>query len=315
MTATLTTPGYIHGMTHIGDAKTLRANVEAAGGAMSASLLHLLAAHELLSVAPGATDHSAPIIAAAVAGDLTAAKLNKLVGEAAVAEAAAQLRSNLARRASGDIVRQFGAELVGGAADEIVASLRPQFDDAAKRIEDALQIVRLDLDYARFVDEASPEALGAYQGLKSAVAVIDRVLAIAVQFGPRSTSFPLIMHPTEGGVYDDFVNVEDAALFVTPPGSPIAGWTSRLRDHRAAVASQQSIKPRDLGLKFSPWLSGGLRLNTISEACELVRVFAETVADNNVTPGLVGRVVNPYRAEAAGDVEVFGPDGSVAEVV
>jgi len=202
-----------------------------------------------------------------------------------VAEAAARVRGDLARRAGGDIVKQFGAELVGGAADEILASLRPQFDDAAKRIEDALRIVNLDLDYARFVDEASPEALSAYQGLRSAVAVIDRVLAIAVQFGPRSTSFPLILSPTDGGVYDDFVNVDDAALFVTPPGAPIAGWTSALRDHRAAVASQSSIRPVSVGLRFSPWLRGGLQLNTVAAAREHVRVFAETVADNLVTAG------------------------------
>jgi hypothetical protein len=60
-----------------------------------------------------------------------------------------------------------------------------------------------------------------------------------------------------------------------------------------------------------------LRLNTVVEARELVRAWAETMVDNTITPGLVGRLRYPYktRAEVPGDVEVFGADGSVEAVI
>jgi len=48
-----------------------------------------------------------------------------------------------------------------------------------------------------------------------------------------------------------------------------------------------------------------------------VRGWAETMVDNTITLGLVGRLRNLYktRAEAAGDVEVFGANGSVEAVI
>ena len=108
--------------------------------------------------------------------------------------------------------------------------------------------------------------------------MVRRIPNLALQFGPRLTTWPLIAKPVEGGLYDAFIGVEDAALFVTLPGHPVGGWSNALREHRAAVASQRSIKPQDLGMRFSPWLRGGLRLNTTSEGREHVRAFAETVS-------------------------------------
>jgi hypothetical protein len=86
-----------------------------------------------------------------------------------------------------------------------------------------------------------------------------------------------------------------------------------------AQASLRSIKPQDLGMRTSPWAQTGLRLNTISEAREGVRLWAEQTVHNSTPASLAGRYINPYtaktRATEPGEVEILGNDGAVRAVV
>jgi hypothetical protein len=285
----------IHGHTnaaHINNARQLAADVEALGGALSPALGNILDAHGLLSTPPAASDPHTAVIDEAATGTLTAAKLDKLIASAAQAHAAAQMRRELAGRASRDLLQRFGRELLDGGADAILASLRPAFDGAAATIEEALQLVDLSQPYSTFIDEADPDELAAYQRLRPAADTIDRIVALAMQFGPRSITFPLIVRPVEGIGHEEF-SLDDWAIFTATPEG-VRSASQYMRDYHDAVASQRSIKPTDICMRFSPWLRGGLRLNSVTEARESVRQWAETKWDNQLSPDLVGRLRNPY---------------------
>jgi hypothetical protein len=278
--------------THITHARRLAADVESLGGTLPTALCNLLDAHALLTSPQDHSDPLAAIVDTAATGALTAKKLSELVDAGAQARASTQFRGELAARAHDRLVQRFGHELLNGAADEILDSVRPKFDDAAATIEDALKLVDLRHDYQAFIDEADPDALAAYQRLKPAVATITEIIALAIQFGPRSITFPLITRPDEGIGHEEF-SLDDAAIF-TATASLVVSTSKHMRDYTAAVASQRSISPTNMGMRFSPWLRGGLRLNTISEARETVRAWAEQQFDSALTPGLVGRLRNPY---------------------
>jgi len=293
MTTTPLVPNIGHTRTtHIGDARRLAADVESLGGRLPKALRNLLDAHALLTAPQAASDPLAAIVDTAAIGALTAKKLSELVDAAAQARASAQFRGELAARAGDELVRRFGHELLDGAADAILDSVRQKFDEAAKTIEDCLQLVNLRQDYRAFIDEADPDALGAYQRLKPAAATVSEIITLATQFGPRSITFPMITRPDEGIGHEEF-SLENPAIF-TATADTVVSASKHMRDYTAAVASQRSIMPTNMGMRFSPWLRGGLRLNTISEARETVRAWAEQQFDNALTPGLVGRLRNPY---------------------
>ena len=267
MTITPLTPrvGHHSNVTSFADARQLVADVESLGGKAPKTLHNLLDAHAALTAPPApASDPLATILDAATDGTLSAKKLAELIDASAQSRAAETFRGDLARRAAGELVRRFGVELLNGAADEILDSLRPAFEQAAATIDEALQLVDLSQPYEEFVNSADPDQLAAYQRLRPAAATIDQIVSLATRFGPRSLSWPLIVSPVEGGIYDAFVPVEDRALFVVPPGGSIGSWSNMWR----------SYNPGGMGMRTSPWMTGGLRLNSVSEAREHVRVFA-----------------------------------------
>jgi hypothetical protein len=278
-------------VTHINDARKLAADVESLGGTVPAALRNLLDAYATLTAPAPTLDPFAAVLDAAAAGKLTPAKLTELVNASAQTRAAEQLRGELSgRRAALALMQRFSRELLNGAADEILNSLRPKFDEAAATIEECLQLVDLGLDYHAFIDQADPDALAAYQRLKPAAATIGEIVCLAMQFGPRSITFPLITRPVEGIGDEEFALTDEAIFIATPEG--VRSATKFLLDHQAAVASQRSIKPTNMGMRFSPWLRGGLRLNSVTREC--VRVWAEQTWDNHLAPSHAGILHNPY---------------------
>ena len=187
-----------------------------------------------------------------------------------------------------------GAILADGGADAILDSVRPVFDAAARTVEQSLQLVNLDQDAATFINEADPDALAAYQALKPAVAVIERVLGLAAKFGLRSITFPLISKPSVAGSipFEHLNGIKDEALFTTDPAAGGGGLASTMRaynDHAAALASQRTLNPQRMGMRagLGPHVHGGLRLNTIDEARDM-RSWAEAMTDNAITSDLAG---------------------------
>lgn len=307
------------GNTRIADIHQLRTDVEAIGGTFPEALNNLLAVNDLLRPtsqpvpAPrGLTPLAEPVLDAAVAGGLTETRLEEIVFDAALARVVAETRVEITRAAQVSIVRRAGKMLAEGAADEIVLSLRPQFDEAARTIERALELVNLNHDYETFFDHADMDKLDALHALKPACDEIARIVNVAARFGRKSLSFPLIGTPEIGGSapVEDIFGLADAALFSTDPTLGVSGLLSvatAIAEHDKAIASQRTLNPQDMGMraKFGPFARGGLRLNTVTEARDLLRAWAEAKTDNQVSAEHIAILGNPYR------VEVFPLDDDV----
>jgi hypothetical protein len=129
-------PGYNSISTRVGDISQLRIDVEALGGTFPTALTNLLNAYELIRSKPVGGDLAAPFLDAAVAGERTEAKFDKLTRKAVLDQADAQFRGDLGRRTAGDVVVRAGAILADGGADAILASARPTFHAASQTIEE-----------------------------------------------------------------------------------------------------------------------------------------------------------------------------------
>lgn len=231
--------------------------VHAVGGTVPQSLSNLIAAAETLKAAPpAASDPAAAILAAAVSGELTEAKLGELVGIAAAEQAVVDYRAKVRDRAEPMLACRFADELADGAADDILDSLRERFDAAAEVITIGATSIDLDQDLESFLDSALPEQLVAYQSLKPATDTVAEIIDFAGRyFGCRFTGegYSVLRRPTSR--YAGWVFNED--VFTTAPESAL---NARIDD--------SGFRPS--GLRFSPWLRANLRLNTIAEAQQLL---------------------------------------------
>lgn len=321
---TLTAPGF-RTATHLGDLRQLRAEVEALGGEFPAALAGLMDAIDLINSRaqrPVDKDLARPLLDAAVAGELDDAKFASIVRAAATAQAEAQAGRDLARAAYGDLIPTAGSVLANGGGDFILDTLRPTFDEDAQTITRARQLVSLDQDAARFIEEADPEALTAYQAIKPAAQRIGRIIAVAAQFGhSRKAPFPLIADPTIGGSvpFEDLEQMPDDSLFLAHPEHGAGGLMSMMQvrnNYDQAMASQRTIRPQSLGMRagLGPYVNADMRLNTVSEAREIMRAWSEAKFDNTVSTDYLQTLGNPYRVEVSplDDDERF-PYGKPAE--
>jgi hypothetical protein len=211
--------------------------------------------------APAPADPTRQIIDAAASGEVEADALRAMITESAQAQAGAEyftrLQSNIALAA----VRRVPAELCNGGADELIDSLRPNFDEAAAVIADALQEVDISWSPERLASEGTPKQLKAWRALPAALGVIEEIAQIVAQFGPRGT-FKVMDAP--GGV--DLFTLRDEALFTTT-----FDWV-RASD---VIKSRRTV----LDWRTSPWLRLPLRLNTLDQAREQLRAYAEGAWD------------------------------------
>jgi hypothetical protein len=97
---------------------------------------------------------------------------------------------------------------------------------------------------------ADPDALGAYQSLKPAAATIAQIAALAVQFGPRSFTFPLIERPFEGIGHEEFWLHNEAIFTATGDGVRSASIYMREYDRKASEPATDSLanNRRSVGL-------------------------------------------------------------------
>ncbi|MDO2976025.1 hypothetical protein P5V62_16735 [Mycobacteroides abscessus subsp. massiliense] len=304
---------------HIGEIRRLRDEVIALGGKCPKSLADLIDAHDLIAQSQGtvplAGSEFGPVFDAAVAGKLTPKRLDDLTTAAAGERVRSQFRADLRNAFGSEIVRRTGILLVNGGADEIIDSLRPAFTAAAAVIEHSLSLVDLDQDYPEFVHSASVDQLEAIQKIDAASIVTGDILAlVANKFGPRSHLFPLIEKPVDLGTYDEFKGIRNEAIWTTDPAggvSALLGESSWYAQREAAVYSQRTIQPQNMGMrgKFGAHVFRGLRLNSVVEARELVRLFAETVVDKWTRPE--DMTPNPFKKSVTAPVD----DGVRVEVL
>ncbi|BBZ17080.1 hypothetical protein [Mycolicibacterium gadium] len=268
-------------------ARQLCEQVAAAGGVVPPVLTQLLDAVTLLAEHPAPRDPVKPIVAAAAAGELTDETLTELLAAAARDAAAADYRGSIRARVETAVLDRFHRALVAGAADEILDSLRESFTEAATQLTDALATVDTSVDPRQLADQGTAEELAAYRSIRPAVQRLDEIASLAALFGPRSISWAVIDQPD----VIEMRGVVDEALMTTDSDLMQAGAAFRAR--RSDIRS-------------SPWLRLTPRLNSISQAKERLRQFAETAWDElNANPPATfderGNTVpiprtNPYEA-------------------
>jgi hypothetical protein len=133
------------------------------------------------------------IVGAAVDGTVTAYRRDALITEAALPQMRAVYLGDLKRRTERLFVAAFHQALDDGAADEILDSLRAQFDAASEAIAKAKALgINAESEVEHILATAEPGLIEAWQQLDGHLAIINSIGAIASQFGCRTARFPLI---------------------------------------------------------------------------------------------------------------------------
>lgn len=302
----------------------LRHEVTELGGTIPEAITNLVDAQLIIQGGRGTAPRSGvdEVLDAAESGSFTAAKAEELIVGASSRQQQYQFRRDLAASMEPAVMTRIGRLLVQGGADEIIDSLRPAFHAAASTLDECLQLVDLSSDYSTFVNETkSPDALFAFQRIREAAETTGRILTlVSGQFGPRSHYFPVLTAIHGGDIGEEFSAIPDAIVWTADPNLGVSGFISEARGYRTysdAMYSQRTIKPQNMGMRaqFGEHVRSGLRLNTTSEARELLRAWAEATFGNQITAGLAGRIENPYTvntskkgATLAGEVEVLVDD-------
>lgn len=274
------------GSISISTCRALTQSVENAGGATPAVLRNLLAGYDDLAeqtVQP--SDPARAVIDAYAAGKPDRAA--ELITAAAQLQHDSDYRSVLRQRAEGMVVERFFKELCRGAADEILTSLRPQFDAAAEALAAATVVVDINSDPSQLAEIGTPEQLDAWRAIRPAVAQLDAISVIARRFGPRSPDFGVLDQPP---IVDPIDLVDDAVMCASSD----------------LVQAGRAFRARRADIRTAPWLRITPKLNTIAEAKERLRAWAETewnlINPHHPSRGRIdenGRVVpevrrNPY---------------------
>jgi len=224
-----------------------------------------------------------------LAGTLTAEKLAELAPVAASAAATADYLRGLARSCEHTLVGQWHRQMKNGAADQILNSLRKNFDTHAAAIGVARSLFTAESTPEHVLASAEPKAIEAWQQLEGHLKVITRIAAIASQFGCRPTAqFPQI---TEYSLAEN-ARVDDRALMCCD-GSLIAdSWLFG--------------RPDPAGHRSSPFFKTALRLRTIAEAQERYNEFAAIEFDK-VHSGPRGGWIDPATGQMVEDPRPENP--------
>jgi len=275
--------------TDIRDCARLATAITACGGAVPDALGHLLAAHTLLSSPAAAQAPETDILTHALDGSLTAKKLAELAPAAATADLVNGYLRRLAGSSAHTLIGQWHRELKAGAADQILDSLRKNFDKHAEAIGVARSLFTAESTPEHVLASAEPKAIEAWQQLEGHLKVITRIAAIASQFGCRPTAqFPQI---TEYSLAEN-ARVDDRALMCCD-GSLIAdSWLFG--------------RPDPAGHRTSPFFKTALRLHSIAEAQSRYDEFG-AVAFDKVHSGPRGGFIDPTTGQMVEDPRPENP--------
>ena len=200
-------------------------------------------------------------------------RLDEAIADAANAQRVAEYRAGLRQRIELPVIKQFAQELENGAGDEIIDSLRGDFDAAAAALAKIKERVEPGVSAEAFLAQADADGLEAWNQFDRHLAVLDRIAVVVGDFGPHG-SFELVQ----------------------PPQGPVAAWAGEI-DRRALlfvgpdtnlISTSQTFRACQGGRhRASAWfkLAGVLQLSSIDQAREKVRAwseatFAATVSDN-----------------------------------
>jgi hypothetical protein len=248
-------------------ADALVAAVESLKVAPPTRLTNLVRAYEVITTSVQITDPAAAIVDAAVAGELTTAKLDKMCASAVAYKAAVEYRSTLAQRADRPCTKRFAALLAEGDADAILDGLRPAFDDAATRLAAVREMVDPSSSAEALATTATPEQLQAWRTLPDILTLLERISRVATTFGVLGR-FPLVDDPRReiGSIRSHGYGLRDEAILC------VEGDLDQV--------SQVFAQPHPVGdVRTSPWLRLRPKLFTIGEAGERLRAWSESVFD------------------------------------
>lgn len=254
-----------YSFTGVRHARALLAEIAECGVEPPKVLTDLIGAFDDLAKASAVSDPIGELVKAVAGGQLRGKELDKRVAETAVAMHVAEFRAGLQARVEPVLVRQFINALdEGGAADEVIDSLRPAFDTAATKLAECAELVNPNTDAETFLASASPEQIAAWRDVDEHVATLTKVSSVVGNFGPHSNSFPLLEVPANLTNVGFINNI--GTLCVDPQ------WDLG----RACALFQKFGSHRN-----SPWFRGAsmLRLNSIAEAREKIRAWAESSWD------------------------------------
>ena len=279
--------------TNIADFQQLAAAVTACGGVVPDRIGRLLSAHRLLST-PGAADPpEKAILTAALKGELDEKSLAKMLPAAASAEIVNAYRAELAHRAEHVIVGQLHRELTAQCANEILDSLRGNFDKHAAALAKARSLgISAESSPEHILATGEPGLVEAWNSLNEHIAAVSKIGAIAIGFGPRMGGFPQLREYPGG---ENF-RLVDAAIMCT--------------DGSLLVESSWFQSPNQ-GHRTSPWARCTLKLHSIASATARYNEFAAGEFDRINDRDLGGRLdlatgvvtphprpKNPYRKSA-----------------
>jgi hypothetical protein len=189
-----------------------------------------------------------------LAGTLDQKTLEKLLTAAATAAMVNGHRQDLARRSEHVLIGAWHRELEAGAADQILAGVRGKFDKAAAAIAHARSVIPMQSSPEHILATAGDGALEAWRTLDEHLRIVDKIGAIASQFGPRLGNFTMIKEFANA----DGFRLEDRAIMCT--AGPLVTDSALFRQPGAHRAS--------------PWARTTLKLHTIDEARDRYRQWA-----------------------------------------
>lgn len=181
--------------TAFSDCVRFAASLTAIGGSLPKRLQGLLSGWEVLNAPAGAARQDDPIVDAALAGNLTPAKLAELLPAAAAAAQANEYRAGLGRSIEHTLTGEWHRQLKAGGADAVLDSLRDRFNEHAEAIEAARGLINPDSTAEHVIESGQPELVTAWKQLPTHIEAVSRIGRVAAQFGSQSTAaFPRSPH-------------------------------------------------------------------------------------------------------------------------
>ena len=173
----------------LADARRLIAAIQACGVTAPKPLSEVLQAHERLSQAPPVADPTRSLVKVALQGNATPETISAQLESTAIARLVVAERQGLLQRCEPALLDEFCRRLDNGGADAVLDALRAPFDKAATSIREALEVIAMLPSSAdEFMASATGKQLAAWQSLPPAIAVLDRVAAVAARSGRGASS-------------------------------------------------------------------------------------------------------------------------------
>lgn len=245
----------------IPDCRRLLETTRNLGGKPPAVLSNLIDSFDLVNSSRHelSTPPASDLLDAAKNGTLTAETVVNIVRESALAQAASEAAWNLTQAVEPQIRAAFHQELRAGAADTLLESLQPAFKKAADRFSKAVQTFPQDAT-AEQILALGDDTAAAWREAPTYVGTLEAFMVIARSL---AHDFNLVGHT---GDYNHPFTATVA--FVTAPGN------NPEEIARVYTADQQrNSRLRGWGTLAR---STSLRLNTVTETNEVLRLHRET---------------------------------------